>query len=48
MPCTAHPGTHLVHLDGPCRCFFGGPAPEYDNVLQHLNFAGHVLSATRS
>ncbi len=28
-PCAAHPGTGFVHLDGPCHCFAGGPAPEF-------------------
>ena len=29
VPCAARPSTAFVHLDGPCRCFFGGPAPEF-------------------
>ena len=29
VPCAAHPYTSLVHVDGPCRCFAGGPPPEY-------------------
>lgn len=29
VPCAARPGTALRHLDGPCRCFVGGPAPEF-------------------
>ncbi|MFS0705981.1 hypothetical protein AB6N23_15830 [Cellulomonas sp. 179-A 9B4 NHS] len=29
VPCAARPGTTLWHLDGPCRCFVGGPAPEF-------------------
>lgn len=29
VPCAARPSTGFVHLDGPCRCFFGGPAPEF-------------------
>ena len=28
-PCAARPHANLVHLDGPCRCFVGGPAPEH-------------------
>jgi hypothetical protein len=28
-PCLAHPGSRLVHPDGRCQCFFGGPAPEF-------------------
>lgn len=29
VPCAARPGTGFVHLDGECRCFVGGPAPEF-------------------
>ncbi|MFC8191951.1 hypothetical protein ACFUMH_09860 [Cellulomonas sp. NPDC057328] len=29
VPCVARPGTTLWHLDGPCRCFVGGPPPEF-------------------
>lgn len=29
IPCAARPSTGFVHLDGPCQCFFGGPAPEF-------------------
>ena len=29
VPCAARPSTGFLHLDGPCRCFFGGPAPEF-------------------
>lgn len=29
VPCAARPGTTLWHLDGPCRCFVGGPPPEF-------------------
>lgn len=28
-PCAAHPHSGLMHFDGTCRCFFGGPAPEF-------------------
>jgi hypothetical protein len=28
-PCAAHPGSRLVHPEGRCQCFFGGPAPEF-------------------
>jgi hypothetical protein len=28
VPCVARPNAGLVHRDGPCRCFVGGPAPE--------------------
>jgi len=30
-PCAARPSTGFVHLDGPCRCFVGGPPPEFPN-----------------
>lgn len=29
VPCVARPSTRYVHRDGPCRCFAGGPAPEF-------------------
>ena len=29
VPCAARPSTRFVHRDGPCRCFVGGPAPEF-------------------
>lgn len=29
VPCAARPSTAFVHRDGPCRCFVGGPAPEF-------------------
>lgn len=29
FPCAARPSTGFVHLDGPCRCFVGGPPPEF-------------------
>ncbi|HQY33551.1 hypothetical protein [Actinotalea sp.] len=29
VPCAARPSTNFVHLDGPCHCFIGGPAPEF-------------------
>lgn len=29
VPCAARPSTGFLHLDGQCRCFFGGPAPEF-------------------
>ncbi|KGM08863.1 hypothetical protein [Cellulomonas bogoriensis] len=32
VPCAARPSTKFVHLDGPCACFFGGPAPEFPEV----------------
>lgn len=32
VPCAARPATGFWHLDGPCRCFVGGPPPEYPAV----------------
>jgi hypothetical protein len=32
-PCVARPHSGLVHLDGVCTCFFGGPAPEFEPPL---------------
>lgn len=29
VPCARRPYASLVHLDGPCRCFIGGPPPEF-------------------
>lgn len=29
VPCAARPSTTFVHRDGSCRCFIGGPAPEF-------------------
>lgn len=29
VPCAARPSTRYRHLDGPCQCFVGGPAPEF-------------------
>lgn len=29
VPCVARPSTWYRHFDGPCRCFVGGPAPEF-------------------
>jgi hypothetical protein len=29
VPCAARPYASLVHVDGACRCFAGGPPPEY-------------------
>jgi hypothetical protein len=29
VPCAARPGSPLVHPDGPCECFFGGPPPVF-------------------
>lgn len=28
VPCVARPSTAFRHLDGACRCFVGGAAPE--------------------
>lgn len=33
VPCAARPSTQFVHRDGPCRCFVGGPAPEFPPTL---------------
>lgn len=41
VPCAARPSTGFLHWDGPCRCFFGGPAPEFApvpaDVLAHAS-----------
>jgi len=29
VPCVARPSAGMVHLDGRCECFFGGPAPVF-------------------
>lgn len=29
VTCAARPSTGARHFDGPCRCFFGGPAPMF-------------------
>lgn len=29
VPCAARPSTGFLHRDGSCRCFAGGPAPEF-------------------
>lgn len=29
VPCAARPSTGFIHRDGACRCFTGGPAPEF-------------------
>jgi len=39
VPCAARPSTGFVHLDGPCRCFVGGPAPEFAPVVVVPRFA---------
>jgi hypothetical protein len=33
LPCAARPHSGLVHRDGPCQCFIGGPAPEHLSPL---------------
>jgi hypothetical protein len=35
VPCAARPSTGFMHLDGPCRCFAGGPAPEFPPADGH-------------
>ena len=38
VPCAARPSTRYRHVDGPCRCFIGGPAPEFpQTATSHLN-----------
>ena len=37
VPCAARPSTRFVHLDGSCRCFVGGPAPEFPPVVRILD-----------
>lgn len=32
VPCAARPATRFRHLDGPCRCFVGGPPPVYPSA----------------
>ncbi|MBO1753021.1 hypothetical protein J4G33_14505 [Actinotalea sp. BY-33] len=34
VPCAARPSTGFIHRDGPCRCFFGGPGPEFAPVRE--------------
>lgn len=29
VPCAARPSTAFSHPEGQCRCFYGGPAPEF-------------------
>ena len=29
VPCAARPSTGFRHYEGPCQCFFGGPAPVF-------------------
>ena len=36
VPCLARPSTGLAHLDGSCRCFFGGPPPVFLDALERL------------
>lgn len=33
-PCAARPGTGFVHRDGRCRCFTGGPPPEFPAAVR--------------
>lgn len=40
VPCAARPSTGFVHLDGPCRCFAGGPAPEFAPSARPVRRAG--------
>lgn len=36
LPCAARPHSGLVHRDGPCQCFVGGPAPEHAAPAQDI------------
>jgi len=38
VPCAARPSTGFVHLDGPCRCFAGGPPPEFARSMTVVPF----------
>lgn len=40
VPCAARPSTGFVHLDGPCRCFAGGPPPEFAPAVHLERRAG--------
>lgn len=40
VPCAARPSTGFVHLDGPCRCFAGGPPPEFAPMVHLERRAG--------
>jgi hypothetical protein len=33
VPCAARPSTGFIHRDGACRCFVGGPAPEFPRAV---------------
>jgi hypothetical protein len=39
VPCVAHPCAGLVHVDGPCQCFVGGPAPVHGGVMAPASWA---------
>jgi hypothetical protein len=43
VPCAARPSTGFVHRDGACRCFVGGPAPEFPRAVDP---AGYVFIAS--
>lgn len=36
VPCAARPSTGFRHYDGPCQCFFGGPAPVFPPAVNPL------------
>ena len=40
IPCEARPYAGLVHLDGMCGCFTGGPGPEWGPGRPLPRFAG--------
>lgn len=44
QPCVARPHAGLVHREGACRCFVGGPPPEHaarpEDALLGLAFHG--------
>lgn len=29
VPCAARPSTGFIHPEGACRCFVGGPPPQF-------------------
>jgi hypothetical protein len=49
-PCVARPHSGLVHLDGVCTCFTGGPAPEFErprNPAESARTFGESFSRPR-
>jgi hypothetical protein len=41
LPCAARPHSGLVHRDGPCQCFVGGPAPEHGGAPGDIDLREH-------